>query len=186
MKPQELKTEFVRLRAEGKSYSYIADTLHISKSTCSSWERELKESIAELKQEQLNELYDSYFMTKEARITKLGETLKEISSALDAADLTTIPPEKLLDLNLKYTEALKEEYTGREGAYTLTGNMEARDILQAYGDLLQRVQAGSVTSEQANKEISVLNNILKAYEIVNVKAKLDALEAILGGRDNGK
>lgn len=55
MTPQETKTEFIRLRAEGRSYSYIADKLHISKSTCSSWEQEFKGTIAELRQEQLNE-----------------------------------------------------------------------------------------------------------------------------------
>jgi DNA-directed RNA polymerase specialized sigma24 family protein len=42
MKPQEQKAEFIRLRAEGKSYSFIAGSLKISKSTCTSWERELK------------------------------------------------------------------------------------------------------------------------------------------------
>jgi len=42
LKPQEQKAEFIRLRAEGRSYSYIADTLHISKSTCTAWEREKK------------------------------------------------------------------------------------------------------------------------------------------------
>lgn len=41
MKPQGTKTEFIRLRAEGRSYNYIADKLHISKSTCSSWEAKL-------------------------------------------------------------------------------------------------------------------------------------------------
>lgn len=102
MKPQEQKTEFIRLRAEGRSYSYIADTLHISKSTCSSWERELQDAIAELKQEQLNELYNSYAMTKEARVKKLGETLNGINEALDAVDLKEIPAEKLLDFKLKY------------------------------------------------------------------------------------
>lgn len=73
MKPQEQKAEFIRLRAEGKSYSFIAGCLDISKSTCTSWEREFKSQIAELKAEQLNELYDSYYMTREARIRKLGE-----------------------------------------------------------------------------------------------------------------
>ena len=48
-------------------------------------------------------------MTKEARIKKLGDTLEGINTALDGADLSTIPPEKLLDFKLKYTEALKEE-----------------------------------------------------------------------------
>ena len=38
MKPQEVKQEYIKLRAEGKSYSFIADKLHISKSTCTKWE----------------------------------------------------------------------------------------------------------------------------------------------------
>ncbi|MCY7102697.1 hypothetical protein [Streptococcus oralis] len=56
MKSQETKTEFIKLRASGKSFDYIAKELSISKLTCSSWEKELKDAIAELKQEQLNEL----------------------------------------------------------------------------------------------------------------------------------
>ena len=56
MKSQETKAEFTKLRASGKSFDYIAKELSISKSTCSSWEKELKDAIAELKQEQLNEL----------------------------------------------------------------------------------------------------------------------------------
>lgn len=184
LKPQEQKTEFIRLRAEGRSYSYIADTLHISKSTCSSWEKELQDAIAELKQEQLNELYNSYAMTKEARVKKLGETLNGINEALEAVDLSEIPAEKLLDFKLKYTEALKGEYTGSGKAYQLNkGNIEAKDIVQAYGDLLARVQAGEISTEQASRESAVLANLLKAYDLVEVKAKLDALEAIVGGRN---
>lgn len=183
MKPQEQKTEFIRLRAEGKSYSYIAETLHISKSTCSSWEKELRDAIDELKQEQLSELYSSYYMTKEARVKKLGETLNGINEALETVDLREIPPEKLLDFKLKYTEALKGEYTGSGRAYQLNkANIEAKDILQAYGELLARVQAGEISTEQASRESAVLASLLKAYDLVEVKAKLDALEAIVGGR----
>ena len=107
MKSQETKTEFIKLRACGKSFNYIAKELNISKSTCSSWEKELKEAIAELKQEQLNELYDAYFMTKEARIKKLGGILDKIDDTLEKADLAEVPLEKLLDFKLRYTEALK-------------------------------------------------------------------------------
>ena len=184
MKPQEQKTEFIKLRAEGKSYSYIAEALHISKSTCSSREKELQDAITELKQEQLNELYNSYFMTKEARVKRLGETLNEINNALDAVDLKEIPAEKLLDYKLKYTEALKGEYTRSEGAYQLNkDNIEAKDIVKAYGNLLTRVQAGEISTEQANRERAVLADLLKAYDLVEIKAKLDALEAIIGGRN---
>ncbi len=183
MKPQETKTEFIRLRAEGRSYSYIADTLHISKSTCSSWEKELQDAIAELKQEQLNELYSSYYMTKEARIKKLGETLNRINEALEAVDLSEIPAEKLLDFKLKYTEALKEEYTGTGKPYSFSEKIEPKEIVEALGDLLERIRAGEVTAEQASRESTVIANLLKAYDTVEVKAKLDALEAIVGGRN---
>ena len=183
MKPQETKTEFIRLRAEGRSYSYIADALHISKSTCTKWERELKAQIAELRQEQLNELYSSYAMTKEARIKKLGETLNRINEALEAVDLSEIPAEKLLDFKLKYTEALKEEYTGTGKPYSFSEKIEPKEIVEALGDLLERIRAGEITAEQASRESTVIANLLKAYDTVEVKAKLDALEAIVGGRN---
>lgn len=184
MKSNDTKKEFVRLRAEGKSYDKIAKELHISKATCSKWEGELADNISSLKAEQLSELYDTYHMTKEARVKKLGETLNGINEALEAVDLSEIPAEKLLDFKLKYTEALKGEYTGSGKAYQLNkGNIEAKDIVQAYGDLLARVQAGEISTEQASRESAVLANLLKAYDLVEVKAKLDALEAIVGGRN---
>jgi hypothetical protein len=182
MKPQAQKMEFIKLRAEGKSYSNIAGTLHISKSTCTAWERELKGAIAELKQEQLNELYSSYYMTKEARIKKLGDTLDNINTALDEADLTQIPPEKLLEYKLKYTEALKGEYTGSGTPYQFTDRLDPKEIVIALGDLLNRIRAGEVTAEQANRESTVIANLLKAYDTVEVKTKLDALESIVGSR----
>lgn len=182
MKPQEQKTEFIRMRAEGKSYAKIAAALHISKSTCTAWERELIDRITELKQEQLNELYSSYYMTKEARIRKLGDTLEGINTALDGVDLSEVPPEKLLDFKLKYTEALKGEYTGGGNPYQFSADIKPQEILTALGDLLNRIRAGEVTAEQASRESLVIGNLLKAYDTVEVKAKLDALEAIVGGR----
>lgn len=182
MKPQETKTEFIRLRAEGRSYSYIADKLNISKSTCSSWEAEFRVTITELKQEQLNELYSSYAITKEARIKKLGDTLNNINSTLDGADFSEIPTEKLLDFKLKYTEVLKEEYTGHAVPYQFTENLEPKEIVVALGDLLNRIRAGEVSTEQANRESAVIANLLKAYNTVEVKTKLDALKAIVEGR----
>ena len=181
MKHSELKQEYIRLRAEGKSYSYIADKLHISKSTCSKWETQLEADIAQLKREELNSLYEAYSMKKEARIRKLGDTLDRVEEALDAVDLKEVAPEKLLDFKLKYTEALQKEYTGTEPAFKLGDDMKPEDIVKALGDLLNRVRAGEVTQEQANRESLVLSNLLKAYEQVELKAKLDELEAIIGG-----
>lgn len=182
MKSQEKRNEFVQLRAEGKSYTIISKELGISKSTCTSWERTLKKEIALLKQEQLNELYDSYYMTKEARIKKLGDTLGKINTALDQSDLNNIAPEKLLDYKLKYTEALKEEFIPTTSVHPLPENFNANDILSTLGDLLNRIRAGEVTVQQAGRESMVIGNLLKAYDAVELKTKIEALEAIVGGR----
>lgn len=182
MKPQEVKQEYIKLRAEGKSYSFIADKLHISKSTCTKWEVQLAEEIAQLKKEELNTLYDSYHMKKEARIRQLGDTLGRVEDALAKVDLTEVAPEKLLDFKLKYTEALQREYIGTDPAFKLKDSIDPKDIVTALADLLDRVRAGEVTTEQANRESLILSNLLKAYETVEVKAKLDEIEAIVGSR----
>lgn len=182
MKPTELKQQFIEARADGKSYSTIAEELHISKSTCTAWERELKDQIDALKREQLNALCVSYGMTKEARIKKLGDTLESINTALENVDFNEIAPEKLLDFKLKYTEALKEEYISTSKAYTMSEHIDAKEIVTALGDLLNRVRAGEVTAEQAGKESIILSNLLKAYDIAEIKTKLDELGAIVGGR----
>ena len=75
----------------------------------------------------------------------------------------------------------RKEYTGTEPAFKLGDDIKPEDIVKALGDLLNRVRAGEVTQEQANRESLVLSNLLKAYEQVELKAKLDELEAIVGG-----
>lgn len=182
VKPTEVQQEFIKLRAEGRSYSYITDKLHISKSTCSKWESKLAEEIAQLKREELNTLYDSYYMKKEARIKQLGETLKRVDDALEDIDLRAVPPEKLLDFKMKYMEALQKEYVDTEPALNIGDEPEAKDIIKAYADLLNRVRAGKVPTEQVSKECLVLSNILKAYEVTEIKAKLDEIEAMIGSR----
>lgn len=182
MKPQDTKNEFVRLRAEGRSFRDIAKKLNVSRSTCAKWEAELESTIAELKQDQLQELYDNYYMTKEARIKKLGETLESIEGALGNVDLNQVPPEKLLDFKLKYTEALKGEYHECCSPFDVGENIEPKNILKAMGNLYNRVQRGTITTEQANRESIMLTNLLKAYDVVELKAKLDALETIIESR----
>lgn len=181
MKPTELKKEYIRLRAEGRSYSYIAKQLHISKSTCSTWEQELSAEINELKRAELKELYESYGMTKQARIKNLGKTLNKINKALDGADFSGVDPLKLLDFKIKYMEALKGEFIG------LTPSIDPKDIkpddiVTAFADLLNRTQSGDITDGQAQKESTILSNLLKAYDTAQIKPQLDRLEAIVGRR----
>ena len=182
VKSHEQKTEFIQMRAAGNSYAAISKKLHISKDTCHTWEKELKKEISKHKGEQLNELYTSYYMTRAARIKKLGDTLSSINSALDSANLTEIPPEKLLDYKLKYTDALKSKYIDTTPIPELGNSFGAKDIMGALGNLLDRIKAGEVTNEQAARESLVISNLLKAYDAVELKTKVDTLEAIVGGR----
>ncbi len=181
MKPTELKQEYIKLRAEGRSYSHIADQLHISKSTCTKWEQELAGEIDELRRAELTELYESYSMSKEARIRTLGGILDRINEALEQTDFKDIDPVKLLELKLRYTEALKGEYVGRKPAID-PQNVGAGDIVWAVADLLNRTRAGDITTEQAQRESLILGNLLKAYDLAEVKTKIDSIEAVLGSR----
>lgn len=182
MKPQEQKDRFIVMRAEGKSYSEIASELGISKSTCTDWARKLHAEIAERKEEQLEQLYDSYYMTREARIRKLGSVLEGIDGALDGADFTQMPLDKLLDHKLKFTQALKDEYIATGRTLELPEEITPASLMELLRDLLERVRTGEVDTAQANRESMILSNLLKAYEQTELKAKLDALEAVVTGR----
>lgn len=182
MRTAEDKENFILARAEGKSFSAIQKELGIAKGTCSSWEVELKEQIRTMRAERLNELYVLYGMAREARIERLGGTLNNINEALEQVDFKTIPPEKLLDYKLKYTEALKEEYIDLEGQVSLSAAFTATDILNVLARLFEQVKNGDITAQQASKEIIILNSISKAYENVEIKNKLQMLETILGSR----
>lgn len=182
MRPQEQKQRFIQLRAEGKSYTTIAQELGISKSTCTAWNRELSDEIASLKREELEQLYNNFYMTKEARIKQLGGTLDKINKALDKVDLSEVPADKLLKMKLDYTSALKEEFIGTAEPYPLQDNFTPKDIVKAMNDLLSRVRAGEITEEQARKESTILTDLLKVYDIVEIKDKLDTLTEVIGGR----
>lgn len=110
MKKLELQSAFIQLRAKGESYASIAQKLGIAKSTCSKLNYELDNEIQAYKEEALKALYIEYGMMRQARIERLGKTLKSIDKALESVDFSAIAPEKLLDMKLKYAEALSREY----------------------------------------------------------------------------
>lgn len=164
MKKQEQRAEFIRLRAEGKSLRAIAEEIGVSKSSLSEWERELRAEVDRLRAENLEELYSSYGMAREARIRRLGDTLRRIDTALDAVDLSALPPEKLLDYKLKYQAALKEEYKAGAGA-DVSG--EAENTLEALRDLYRRASAGETSLPEAKIELAILDHVVDGYERAN-------------------
>ena len=164
MKTADKKLEYIRLRAEGKSYRTIEAETGISRSTCSEWEKTLSQDIARLRQENLETLYNEYGMMREARIRRIGETLRRIDAAIDEKPISGLPLDKLLDFKLRYSAALRDEYAST--AHTdATG--AAKDTLEAIQDLYRRISAGEITTDQAKTELNVLDHMVDGYNRAN-------------------
>lgn len=176
MNNTDKKKRFIELRAAGNSYQTIATELHVSKSTLTRWNKDLSADIAQIKQKDLEALYQSYGMAREARVKQLGEIIKKIDKAIDAADLSEVAPEKLLDLKLKYLTAIKAEYI--EPAPALDDDLTAQDLLNAYRDLINRLRAGTVDAGRAKEEAALLDRALKAYDSVVINKRVDDLERL--------
>lgn len=162
----EIKQQFILLRAENKSYSQIIKELNISKSSCIKLSKKLNNEIAQAKADRLQSLYNDYFMTKEARIQHLGETLKNIDKALEKADLSSLSPKDLLDYKLKYSQALKEEYIPVIIDQPIEDNETGfTEILRA---LLARsrtaIDLGGLSTTELSKELLLIEKIHKAEQ----------------------
>ena len=159
MKDQKKQTEFIRLRAEGKSLRAIAEEIGVSKSALSEWDKSLSSEVSQLRAENLDELYSSYGMAKEGRIRALGEALRRIDTALDGVDLSGMKPEKLLEYKLRYEAALRDEYTAP--AAEVSG--EAESTLEALRNLYKRVASGEITVDKAKAEAALIDKVVAGY-----------------------
>lgn len=153
MKDRQTQLAFIEARAEGKSYSAISKELGISKATCTNWERTLREEIEGLKQEQLEELYTSYGMKREARIKALGGVLNSLDAAIAGKSMEELPVDKLLELRLKYGRELKVEY--KEPVVAMDDTLDG--LLEQYNQLYIESKAGSSTPADIKVQLSILD-----------------------------
>ncbi len=187
----ELKTAFVELRAKGWSYRRISSRLGVSKSTLANWSQELDAEIASLRAMELEGLQEQYYLLKEGRIRLLGGLLKKLRQEALSRDLSSLSTDKLLELLLKYQEALQAEYveprpiSGQEieklKDRSSTG-LDSQAIARELDSLLQRYKAGLLDAEQARDELALLLAILKAEEQAIMEKKLEAIEAVVESR----
>lgn len=100
----------IQYRAEGWSYSRIAQALGVARSTVGNWAAELEAEIAQAKAIELERLQEEYYLLKSGRIEMLGELLNLLKEELHTRDLSEVSTDKLLELMLKVWEELKSEY----------------------------------------------------------------------------
>jgi len=108
METIETKRRFIELRAKGYSFDKIAKELGKAKQTLLDWSRDLDQEIAQAKALELDSLYESYNLYKEAWLKTLAEILSKLKKEVDNRDLTDLPTDRLLDLFLKYEGVVKE------------------------------------------------------------------------------
>ena len=111
MKTNETKEEFIELRAKGYSLAKIAQDISVSKRTLIDWSKELEEEIANRKAVELEALYEKHYMLKEHRIELFGGLLSKLKDELSTRDLYTVPTDKLVDMLMKCSNHLRDEFT---------------------------------------------------------------------------
>jgi len=178
----ELKTRFIELRARGLSYSRIAKELNVSKGTLTAWNQELSGEIATLKAAQLDELYEKYYLLREGRIEMIGSQIKKMLKELRKRDFSEMTTEKLLDLVLRYTEAIKAEYIEPEPDTIIDLKPNAQSVISSIRETLNRYRSGQIDQERAQRETAILVSIVKAIETSELQARIEALEAVLMSR----
>jgi len=107
----ELKEQFILLRAKGYSYAKIAKRLNVAIKTLVNWNKELSNEIDELEKIQFEKLFEQYKVMKQGRIKLLGTQLKEIEEELKKRDYSDVRTDKLIELKLQVYEALINEYS---------------------------------------------------------------------------
>ena len=111
MKSEEVKQQFIILRASGYSFRKIAAELKISVSTAQDWEDNYWNEIKQYKADELTDLYEQYHATKRQRIRALGDNLTEIEKIMKEKDVfNALTPAQLLNYHIKYLQLLKDEY----------------------------------------------------------------------------
>jgi len=175
---QETINQFILLRAQGLSYDKISKQLKIGRATCANWDSKYTREITDRKSAELNALYDEYYMGHKARIKRLGGICNKLDAEIDRRDFSEIPLERLLEMRLKYGEALKQEHTGGTGG-ALPTNATPTQILESFVMIYNRTRTGEITEAQARQEITMLAGCLKAIDAGETKKKIDELEMLL-------
>lgn len=103
------KRSILEYRAKGYSYAKIAQETGVAKQTAVDVCKENEEAIATLQALELEELYETHAITAKERITAHANLLSRIRTEIEGRDLRDVPTEKLIDLYLKTSSALKEE-----------------------------------------------------------------------------
>jgi len=106
----ELKSQFIEMRAKGLSIRAIAKELQLAPQTISNWHVELEEELERMKAIELEAMHEAFHLLKAHRLRKLGSQLSAIEEEICKRELSDVPTEKLMDLQIKFLDELRKEH----------------------------------------------------------------------------
>ena len=138
---------FIEKRAAGLSLAAIARDLKIGRDTARKWEREMEREIAESRADQWEDLARMYRVTADLKVERLSTLLSRIDEALDKADFTEVPVDKLLVMRACYADKLEAAFpAAAKGRKVDTCRP---DDLEALTDLIDQNRATVAQMEEA-------------------------------------
>ena len=106
MHEQKTIDRFLELRASGISYAKISAELHVGKRTLIEWSGQHQMELHNLREVARDELLEKHRVTVGENVKALAERMGKIRTAAAKVDLTAIAPERLLRLEIEYSEHL--------------------------------------------------------------------------------
>ena len=102
----EVQDQFVELRAKGNSYDRIAKTLGVSKATLLQWSKDLSLEINNERNVAMDAIYEKHKLAKQHQMEMLGIQLGKVREELEKRDLSEVPTDKLITMQLKLLDAI--------------------------------------------------------------------------------
>ena len=102
----EVQDQFVELRAKGNSYDRIAKTLGVSKATLLQWSKDLSLEINNERNVAMDAIYEKHKLAKQHQMEMLGIQLGKVREELEKRDLSEVPTDKLVTMQLKLLDAI--------------------------------------------------------------------------------
>jgi transcriptional regulator with XRE-family HTH domain len=110
MKGAQQIQKFLVLRAQGKSLRTIEKEIGTNRGTLAKWEREHLEELKNLKAVERDAMRERYLLTNHAQLELFGTQFTRLIKELEERDLSDIPTLKLVELVLKYSTRLTEDF----------------------------------------------------------------------------
>lgn len=179
------RLRFMELRANGETIKAASASVGISERLGKTWSKDIEIETASAVNSRESAIIAKYGLRRCERIERLAKATEAVINAAERIDLNALAinsPVKLLELYLKFNEALaNEESTGQSIQIDL---QSAQGVLNGLESLYNRVLRGEVSKTQVDNELKVLNAALQAVDSAKTAERIAELEAMIDAAEN--